>query len=169
MVEIGLAVFVGDPKRCMGCVGGDIRKKRRVALFFDPVHGFVKPHICAISFKSFNRTIVSIVVIKIIISKIICSRCNAPGGMVNRFLKSPILWAVGIIVAEVPFAKMSCAVAIHGENIRQSRQFGIHQRPSHAYKCGAISECVLACQQFAARWRTHGRDVKIRKPDALVV
>ena len=127
VVEIGLTVFVGDPQRGMGCVGGDVRKKWRIVLFLDPTHGFVKPHVCAISFKSLNYSIVPIVVVKIIIPKIIRSGCNAPGGMVNCFVKSPVLWTVGIIVAEVPFAKMSRAVAIHGENIRQGRQFGIHQ------------------------------------------
>lgn len=68
----------------------------------DHGNGLFEPNVCTVTFVLFCLIPVAVVVIAVV-----CSGRNAPGGMVDRFVKAAILRLVGIVVTKVCLPKWS--------------------------------------------------------------
>ncbi len=84
--------------------------------------------------------------------------------MVQRFLETAILGAVRIAVAQMPFSEVPGSVVRTGEKVGHGRDIGSHHRAALANGRAAVTHRVPSGHQLAARGRTHGRHVEVRKP-----
>ena len=110
LLQIRRAVFFVYVEWAMGGVGGDVTEEwgfiRRHKL-----HGFVKPYVCAIAGVLFGCAVSEIGCGKVVVVPVVRDFSNYAAAETQGFSKSPVKRAIGIVVAQMPFAKDAGAIA----------------------------------------------------------
>ena len=94
------------------------------------MHGFRKPYIIAITFKGLRFSVFEIGVIKIIVTPIIGGMPDSATTMHEHFIKSPVLWAKGVAVSQMPFSKNTGSVTRFLKHCRKHDLVFVYQLPS---------------------------------------
>ena len=100
-------------------VGGDITEKRLVLVLCDKVHALAKEHVRTIARERRRLSVHKIRIVEIVVAPGVAGIADAAAGVVDRFIKAALVWAVGGAIAQVPLAKMAGAIAVFAQRIGQ--------------------------------------------------
>ena len=95
----------------MGGVGGDVAEERGLRICFHKLHGFVEPYVCAITGVRFGCAVSEICCGEVVVVPVVGDFSNYAAAKAQGFTKSPVKRAIGIVVAQMPFAKDAGAIA----------------------------------------------------------
>ena len=70
----------------------------------DPGNGLLKPYIRAVAPVLLDLVPMAVVVIEVVVPEVVGGGCDSPGRMIHGFLEAAVLWPVGVVVAQVPYA-----------------------------------------------------------------
>ena len=134
-----------------------------------PPHGLAEEHVGRVAGESAPPAVVPVGVVEVIVVPEIRRGADVRRRIPERLVKAPVLRAIGIIVAQMPFAEDAGRVAGGGEQVGHRRQVAAEQRASAGDVHRAVAQAIHARHELAARGRTHRRDMEVREPDALGV
>jgi hypothetical protein len=115
---VGIGVFFGDPCGAVGNVGGEVAEEGLVfgLAFGHPLHGLGEPEVGAVAFELLHLALIVVAAIEVVVVEF-GGGGEAPAEVIFGGFKAALHGAVGIVVAEMPFAEESCAVAVLAKHV----------------------------------------------------
>jgi len=147
--SIGVGIVIGHDVRNVRRIGGEIYEERlvRASLTIDPPHGFAKEDVGAITLEAFIHSIVRKHGIEVgvgMVFPMVGQGSNAPGPVMEGFVKPAILRSVRITVSQMPFTEVPGGVSGIGEKIGHGGKVGPHHGTALANGRATVAHGVEA-------------------------
>ncbi len=150
---------------------GQVAEKRLPAgrLLLHPRLRLAEEHVGCVALELSVDAVVQVDVVEVVVVKIPGGRRDARRLIPDGFLKPAVLRTVGVVVAQVPLAEQSGAVAGLGENLGHRWKVAAQIRAAAADVHRAVAQRIDPGHQLTARRRAHRGCVEIREANALRV
>ncbi|OPZ09032.1 MAG: hypothetical protein BWZ10_02596 [candidate division BRC1 bacterium ADurb.BinA364] len=167
--DVGLAVFFGDIQRTVRRVGRNIGEERPVFVSLDELQGRPEKHVGAVAPIGLPLAVVAQHVVEVIVAPVVRTLADSAAAMDQDLLEAAILRTERIIVAQVPLAEDSRAIARRGKNIGHGRFAGLQHRAPHDGVPNADARRIAPGHQRRACRRARRIDMEIGQPKTLAV
>ena len=152
----------------MGGVGGDVAEEWGF-IRLHKLHGFVEPYVCAITGVRFGCAVSEICCGEVVVVPVVWDFSNYAAAKAQGFTKSPIKGAIGIVVAQMPFAKDAGAIARVRKCVGDGDFIPAHDIPAPQSAPYAGARGISPGHECGSRGRAHGIYVIVGQAHALVV
>ena len=174
VLGLGQAFIAGlvarfDIVRMMWRIGADKAEEGLARVRFDEVLRLAEKDVGAIARKRGRDAVHQIGVVEIVVAPPVGALADPATAVTDRGLKSAVLRAIRVFVAQVPFAEQACAVARLAEGVGQGPLVLAQQRAPADRVPDACGIAVMAGQQPSARRRAGGARVELPEPHRLAV
>ena len=153
----------------MGSIGGKVAHKWFILFrrFHHEAFCLIKEDVGAIALKLFFLPVVHVDIVKIIVSPIGRNRRDGGGWIPHTFLKTAVLWTVGIVCPQVPLSENPSRITRVSKIVCHNGDFRPNQGPATTHIDRSVSGGIQPSQKLPTRGRTHGGDMIIGQAQAL--
>ena len=175
-ISEAFGVFWGSNEGAVGCVGGDVGEEGVLCflLLFDPAEGGSEEDVGAEAFGFYKGAVVEDGGVEVFIAGSIGAGAgvglpDATCPVDKGFVETALVWPIGFLVAEVPFAEDTAFVAGFGKDLWEDSGVEGHAFPFKNGMCNSIFERVSTGHESGTGGGAGGADEEAVEADAGVV